>query len=121
MKCNKIDKKYLIYILNIFITIAVLYLLVFLYFILFSKSSYIEGLVSNTKTGTIYVDTSLTTDFASSFCNNNENSGAALNENCKKLTKSNCDKTNCCLWTSIKGEDMCVAGNKEDGPLFLNQ
>jgi hypothetical protein len=58
------------------------------------------------------LDTSLIMDANKAFCETN--SGANLDESCKKLTQNNCRSTSCCIWTS---KNTCVAGG-ENGPLF---
>ena len=100
MKFNKKN------ILNIFIYILLISLFVFLYY----QSSQIEGLETSNN-----IDTSISTNFANSFCINNQTSGTELNEQCQKLTALNCEKTDCCMWTE---NNKCVAGSKKNGPLF---
>jgi hypothetical protein len=62
------------------------------------------------------VDTSLPTDFATAFCESNQQSGKAIAQSCQKLTQNNCRSTSCCIWTSGQ---KCQAGN-QDGLLFTS-
>jgi len=72
----------------------------------------VEGFNKNKPNKLDKPDTSLIMDANKAFCENN--SGANLDESCKKLTQNNCRDTSCCIWTSKK---KCVAGG-ENGPLF---
>jgi len=94
-------------ILNIFFLFLV-YLLLICVFVYFYNKNSKEGLED------MYINNSLSTDFANSFCAGK--SGNDLKESCLKLTQDNCLSTSCCIWTS---NEKCAAGNK-DGLLFRN-
>ena len=104
---------------KLFIYIIILSVLVFAYYNLFSKTYNIEGLEQNSsnKLRIMGVDTSISTNNAHNFCISNQNNGLNLNDSCLKLTKLNCDKTECCIWDNNR---KCVAGDKKNGPLFTN-
>jgi len=116
----KFNKKCIIN-FKIFICIFILCLFVFFCKRLFS-TSYLEGLESNSKKlKDMGIDTSIHSNDAHNFCDYNEGSGSKLNNSCQKLTKFNCRKTECCIWQNNKGNGKCVAGSKENGPMFSNQ
>lgn len=48
------------------------------------------------------------------FCESHRGSSGALDDECGKLTKTNCNTTSCCVWTS---DNKCVAGG-QSGPTF---
>jgi len=98
-KMNK--KKFL----NIVILFLCFMLFVFIYFNYFNIK---EGLKD------MYIENNLSSDFAKSFCESTNSSGAELQTECKKLTQDNCRSTSCCIWTS---NEKCDAGGK-DGLLF---
>jgi hypothetical protein len=104
---------------KIIIYIIILSLLVFAYYNLFSKTYKIEGLEQNNsnKLKTMGFDTSISSNNAHNFCITNENSGLRLNNSCLKLTKFNCNRTECCIWDN---SGKCVAGDKKNGPMFTN-
>ena len=83
-------------------------ILVCLYFYYFNSKELKEGLKD------MYVETNLSSDFAKSFCESTNSSGADLQTKCQKLTQDNCRSTSCCIWTS---NEKCDAGGK-DGLLF---
>lgn len=62
----------------------------------------------------INIDTSLTSNLADDFCNAYKGSGKRMNDKCSQLTKTNCQSTECCIWSNEK----CVAGDKKNGALF---
>jgi len=51
------------------------------------------------------------------FCEKHRSSGKLREEACSILTKSNCNKTSCCVYTNKK---ECVAGSRH-GPLFTTK
>ncbi len=55
----------------------------------------------------------LGTNPAIDFCNSNVESND-MQEKCGKLTNTNCNKTNCCVWLN---NEKCVPGN-QNGPTF---
>ena len=120
----KLNKKSM---MNIFIYILlftlVCSLILFVYGHLFNNSQ-LEGLESNNATilNNMGFETSISTDNAHNFCLANQGSGSILNDSCNKLTKLNCQSTECCMWAdSISNTGKCVAGDKTNGPLFPNQ
>jgi len=89
--------------------IVILFLIfIFIYLCYTNMKQMKEGLKD------MYIETNLSTDFANSFCESNKPSGAELQNECQKLTQSNCRSTSCCIWTS---NEKCDAGSK-DGLLF---
>jgi hypothetical protein len=113
-KIIKLNKKS---IMMIFLCVIILALL----WVAYSKNifrSQIEGLESNHSDllNNMGYNTNISGDNAHNFCVVNQSTGSALNGSCGKLTKSNCEATDCCIWNN----NRCVAGNKKDGPLFPN-
>jgi len=93
-------------------------LILFLCTHLFKKYQ-LEGLETNLEN--MGYDTSISSDNAHNFCVANQSTGSGLNESCRKLTKLNCQSTECCIWdVSISNTGKCVAGDKTNGPLFSN-
>jgi hypothetical protein len=110
-KLMKLDKKNFI---NILLFVIILALLWFAY----STKSLIEGLDQNHSDllQSMGYNTSISSDNAHNFCIANQSTGSALNNSCGKLTKLNCQATDCCIWN----KNRCVAGDKTNGPLFPN-
>lgn len=111
-KIIKVDKKSII---NIFICLVIFTLIWFAY----SRSYQIEGLESNNSEllKNMGYNTNISGDNAHNFCVSNQSTGSALNNSCGKLTKINCQATDCCIWNKRR----CVAGDKTNGPLFPNK
>jgi hypothetical protein len=59
-------------------------------------------------------DSSIIMNKSDAFCESHRGSSGALDDSCSKLTKTNCNTTSCCVWTS---DDKCVAGGA-NGPTF---
>ena len=57
----------------------------------------------------------INTDLAKDFCKSFQGSSNKLNEECSRLTKTNCKETTCCVL--LNGE-KCLAGSAK-GPTFL--
>jgi len=116
MDFYKLNKKC---ISNIFIYILIISILGLIYYNLFSKTRQIEGLEQNpsAKLKNMGVNTSISTDNAHNFCVINQSTGSKLNDSCRKLTRFNCQRTECCI---LKGAGHCVAGDKKNGPMFPN-
>jgi len=55
------------------------------------------------------------TNFADSWCQNT--SGSNLEKSCKYMSKNNCKKMSCCVWSKTGDDEICLAGNK-NGTLF---
>ena len=95
------------------LNIIILYFMIigFMYFYYANNTE-----MTNMKEGLtdIHIDTGLSSDFAKSFCESTNSSGAELQKECQKLTKGNCRSTSCCIWAS---NEKCYAGGK-DGLLF---
>ena len=110
-KLMKLNRKSIIY---IFTCVIILALLWFAY----STKSQIEGLESNNSEllKSMGYNTNISGDNAHNFCVTNQSTGSALNNSCGKLTKLNCQATDCCIWN----KNRCVAGDKRNGPLFPN-
>ena len=51
------------------------------------------------------------------FCEKHRSSGKKREEACSALTKSNCNKTSCCVYTN---KNECIAGSRH-GPLFTTK
>ena len=100
------NEKIIKYWLNIYI-VALLLLALFLFInsITKEKETSIEGLEQNTEN----IQTG-----ADSFCALYKGSSGKLNDACGRLTNKKCNSTSCCLLSN----DICVAGNKTDGPTF---
>ena len=73
-----------------------------------------EGFNVPRRENNINIDTSITSTLAEDFCNTYKGSGKLMNEKCSQLTKTNCQTTECCIWS----KDKCVAGDKKNGALF---
>jgi len=52
-------------------------------------------------------DSSIIMNKSDAFCESHRGSSGALDNSCGALTKTNCNTTSCCVWTS---DDKCVAG-----------
>ena len=110
-------------ILNIILLFFIIYFVfVFMYFF-YSNSKKMKEMkemkeMKKMKEGlnNIHVDTNLSSDFAKSFCESSNASGADLQTECQRLTQDNCRSTSCCIWAS---NQKCYAGGK-DGLLFNN-
>jgi hypothetical protein len=105
MNFLKMDKKY-----NLKYFISLLFLIIFFLYIYIYVTNkwFIEGLED------MNINTSLSSDFASNFCN--ENNGGKSEKACGRLTRNNCMKTSCCIWTN---KNKCSAGDA-DGLKFYN-
>ena len=105
---KKINKN----LLNIVILFFIFYISYIFYisfvFVYFNYINVKEGLKD------MYIETSLSSDFAKSFCESNQLSGEDSQKKCQTLTQNNCRSTSCCIWTS---NEKCHAGG-EDGLLF---
>jgi len=73
-----------------------------------------EGFNVPRRENNINIDTSITSTLAEDFCNTYKGSGKLMNEKCSQLTKTNCQTTECCIWS----KDKCLAGDKKNGALF---
>ena len=106
------------YILKIFIIVfLILSLIAFINSIglnLNEKSSDKKLLQVYTMEGLTNPDNSIIMDKSAAFCESYRGSSGALDDSCGKLTKTNCNSTSCCVWTS---DDKCVAGG-QGGPTF---
>jgi hypothetical protein len=51
------------------------------------------------------------------FCEQYRGNSGELEKACNELTESNCNETSCCVLTSSKGTNKCVAGGI-DGPTY---
>jgi len=51
------------------------------------------------------------------FCEKHRSSGKLREEACSSLTKKNCNKTSCCVYTN---KNECIAGSRH-GPLFTTK
>jgi hypothetical protein len=67
-----------------------------------------------TMEGLTNADSSIIMNKSDAFCESYRGSSGALDDACGKLTKTNCNTTSCCVWTS---DDKCVAGGA-NGPTF---
>lgn len=89
-------------------------------FLIFSLIVFVNSIGLNlnpddqTKQLTTVIEMEAFQDFnpAKAFCETNK--GADLEKSCNGLTKNNCGKTSCCIWTN---ENKCVAGGAS-GALF---
>jgi hypothetical protein len=100
------------YIKNTFVLLLVLSLIGILFMIYLSyayfSSSFRENFVNELPGTTILMSKE------DAFCENHLGSSETLEKSCGLLTRNNCNKTSCCVWTS---EDKCVAGDA-GGPTF---
>jgi hypothetical protein len=101
MNFKNILKVFVLLILFLSLTVFIFKLLVN---VLFKKNN-IEGLS---------IDTSIIMNKNDAFCESLRGSSGSLDESCNRLTKDNCNDTNCCVW---KSPGKCVAGNA-NGPTF---
>jgi len=98
MNLFKISKKYSLKYLILFLIIT------FLFYIFFNlTNTHIRESLKD-----MSINTNLSTDFASNFCN--DNSGGKSEAACNSLTRNNCMKTSCCIWTN---DNKCAAGDKD--------
>lgn len=59
-------------------------------------------------------DSSIIMNKSDAFCESQRESSGTLDKSCGALTKTNCNTTSCCVWTS---DNKCVAGGA-NGPTF---
>ena len=113
------DENTLKFILNVFITVVLIFALISLISLIgFNLDTQdmpkkllqvvtIEGLQTP-------LDTSIIMDKGEAFCEKYRGSSGSLNDECAKLTDKNCGSTSCCVLVNGK---KCAAGNA-DGPTF---
>ena len=113
------DKNTLKFILNVFITVVLIFALISLISLIgFNLDTQdmpkkllqvvtIEGLQNPP-------DTSIVMNKSDAFCEKYRGSSGSLNDECAKLTDKNCGSTSCCVLVNGK---KCAAGNA-DGPTF---
>ena len=113
------DENKLKFILNVFITIVLIFALISFISLLgmtlnvddipkkLIQSVTIEGLENKP-------DTSIVMNKNAAFCEKYRGSSGSLNDMCAKLTNKNCNSTSCCVLVNGK---KCAAGNA-DGPTF---
>ena len=124
MSLYKLNKKSIMNIIIYILLFALVCSLILSAFTHLFKKSQLEGLELKNSTilNNMGFETSISSDNAHNFCVANQSTGSKLNDSCHKLTKLNCQSTECCIWSdSINNTGKCVAGDKKNGPLFPNQ
>lgn len=111
---------------NIFVElISVLIVIGFIiHYNLKTRCSSVESMMNNNNINTKFENKDLMKEIKSmglepplGFCEKHRSSGKLREEACNVLTKRNCNKTSCCVYTNKK---KCVAGSR-NGPLFTTK